>query len=57
MPTDWMGGKISRDQKLFMVPARACTALPLTGQERGRVDRGAEGIHSCVGHIETEDFT
>lgn len=33
-----MGGKI-RDQKLFMVQARACTALPLTGQERGHVDR------------------
>lgn len=52
-----MGGKISRDQKLFMVRARACTALPLTGQERGRVDRGAEDIDSCVGHVETEDFT
>ena len=52
-----MEGKISRDQKLFMVRARACTALPLTAQERGRVDRGAEGIDSCVGHVETEDFT
>ena len=34
-----MGGKIRGAQKLFMVRARACTALPLAGQERGRADR------------------
>lgn len=34
-----MGGKIRGNQKLFMVRARACTALPLTGQERGCMDR------------------